>query len=135
MRIELASIGPDSNPNWIEVRDKKIKGGDLFAVHEANEVPIDEDGRTTSVSFLKLEDDQFAALAQRVITAWSFPGVPLPASVAAAKSVIGDLEEDDFWKLHAALKPMLDKIRAAARRTQKRRQQTDAVVHRQAPAA
>jgi hypothetical protein len=110
MRIELASIGPDGTPNWIETRDK-IKGGDIFAVHEANEVPIDEDGRTSAVSFLKLEDAQFAALAQRVITAWSFP-VPLPGSAAAAKSVISDLEEDDFWKLHAALKPMLDKIKA-----------------------
>ena len=110
MKIELVSTGPDGAPNWIEVRDK-IKGGDIFAVREANEVPIDEDGRTTSVSFLKLEDAQFAALAQRVITAWSFQ-VPLPASVAAAKSVISDLDEDDFWTLHAALKPMLDKIKA-----------------------
>lgn len=110
MRVELASAGPDGGPNWIEVRDK-IKGGDIFAVHEASEIPIGEDGRTTSVSYQGLDDAQFAALAQRVITAWSFQ-VPLPASVAAAKSVISDLEEDDFWKLLAALRPMLDKIKA-----------------------
>lgn len=110
MRIELVSIGPDGGPNWIEVRDK-IKGGDIFAVHEASEIPIGEDGRTTSVSYQGLDDAQFAALAQRLITAWSFQ-VPLPPSVAAAKSVISDLEEDDFWKLHAALRPMLDKIKA-----------------------
>ena len=89
MRIELASIGPDNSPNWIEVRDK-IKGGDIFAVHEASEIPVDQDGRTTSVSYQGLEDAQFAALAQRVITAWSFQ-VPLPGSVAQAKSVISDL--------------------------------------------
>jgi hypothetical protein len=110
VRIELASIGPDGNPNWIDVRDK-IKGGDIFAVHEASEVPIDDGGRTTSISFEGLQDAQFAALAQRVITAWSFPGVPLPTSAVAARSVISDLEEDDFWKLNAALKPMLDKIK------------------------
>ena len=110
MRIELASIGPDSSPNWIEVRDK-IKGGDIFAVHEASEIPVDQDGRTTSVSYQGLEDAQFAALAHRVITGWSFQ-VPLPGSVAQAKSVISDLEEDDFWKLYTSLKPTLDKIKA-----------------------
>ena len=109
MRIELVSIGPDGGPNWIEIRDK-IKGGDIFAVHDATEVPLDEEGRTTSISYEGLGDAQFATLAQRVITGWSFP-VPLPASVAAAKSVISDLDEDDFWKLRGALKPMLDKIK------------------------
>ena len=110
MRIELARTGPDGGPNWIEVRDK-IKGGDIFAVHDASEVQLDQDGRTTSVSYQGLADAQFAALAQRVITAWSFL-VPLPGSAVAAKSVISDLEEDDFWKLNAALQPLLDRIKA-----------------------
>ena len=113
MRIELVTEQPDgSGPHWIDVRDR-IKGGDIFAVHEASEVPLDADGRTTAISYQKLDDDQFAALAQRVITAWSFP-VPVPASVAAAKSVISDLEEDDYWKLYTELKPTLDKIKAGA---------------------
>lgn len=110
MRIELPSQHPDGSSNWIDVRDK-IKGGDIFAVHEASEVPLDEEGRTTSVSYQGLADAQFAALAQRVITAWSFQ-VPLPSSAGAAKSVISDLEEDDFWKLNAALQPMLDRIKS-----------------------
>ncbi len=110
MRIELVSVGPDGGPNWIEVRDK-IKGGDIFAVHEASEVPLDPDGRTTAISYQKLDDAQYAALAQRMITAWSFQ-VPLPASVEAARSVISDLDEDDFWALYTALKPKLDKIKS-----------------------
>jgi len=108
-RIELLSQQPDGSVNWIDIREK-IKGGDIFAVHDAAQVPIAQDGNATSVSYQGLDDAQFAALAHRLITAWSFQ-VPLPGSVAAAKSVISDLEEEDFWKLHAALRPMLDKIK------------------------
>ena len=110
MRVELVSQQPDGAVNWIDVREK-IKGGDIFAVHDAAEVPIGQDGNATSISYQGLDDAQFAALAHRLITAWSFQ-VPLPGSAAAARSVISDLEEDDFWKLHAALRPTLDKIKS-----------------------
>ena len=110
-RIELPSMGPDGNPNWIEIRDK-IKGGDIFAVHEASEIPLDEDGRTSSVSYEGLWDAQFAALAQRLITAWSFPApVPAQNDFAAADVIIGDaLDLDDYAALEEAVQPLMDKI-------------------------
>lgn len=109
MRVELLSSQPDGTVNWIDVRDK-IKGGDIFAVHEAAEVPIGDDGRPARMSFQKMDDDQFIALVQRVITGWSFQ-VPLPGSFAAAKSVLSDLEGDDLKKLKSEMKPLLDAVK------------------------
>jgi hypothetical protein len=104
MRIELA------NDQWIEVRDR-IKGGDIAAVQDAGKIALDEDGRPAEVSYQGIDARQFRALAQRMITAWSFQ-VPLPSSLAAATSVIDDLDEDDYWALYGGLKPKLDKIKA-----------------------
>ena len=111
MRIELFSIGPDGSPNWIEVREQ-IKGGDIFAVHDAAIVPVDPaTGQTTELSYQKMDDTQFIALFQRVVTGWSFQ-VPLPGSVAAAKSVLSDLEGDDLKKLKAEMDPLLKKVKS-----------------------
>ena len=109
MRIELVSKGPDGAGNWIDVRDT-IKGGDIFAVHEASEVPLGEDGRPAAMSFQKLEDDQLIALAQRVVTGWSFQ-VPLPGSAAQMKGVLSDLEAADLRKFRAEMKPLLDAVK------------------------
>jgi len=110
MRIELLSQQADgSGPNWIEVRDA-IKGGDIFAVHEANQVELGEDGRAAKISFQKADDDALIALSQRVITGWSFQ-VPLPGSFAAAKGVLSDLEGADLRKFRAEMKPLLDLVR------------------------
>jgi hypothetical protein len=106
MRIELFSIGPDGNPNWVDVRET-VKGGDVFAVHEAAQVPVDDTGRTTALSYQKMDDDRLIALFQRIVTGWSFQ-VPLPGSFAAAKSVLSDFEGNDLKKLRAEIKPMLD---------------------------
>jgi hypothetical protein len=103
MRIELA------NDQWIEVREA-IKGGDIFAVHEANVVPLDEDGRPAAYSFQKGDDDALIALAQRVITAWSFQ-VPLPQTFEQAKSVLSDLEGGDLKKFRAEMRPLLNLVR------------------------
>jgi len=103
MRIEL------TNGQWIEVRED-IKGGDIFAVHEANVVPLNEDGRASAISFQKAEDDALIALAQRMITGWSFQ-VPLPQSFAAAKSVLSDLSGPDLKRFKAEMKPLLDQVR------------------------
>jgi hypothetical protein len=109
MRIELLSIHPDGSPNWIDVRDE-IKGGDIFAVREASKVPLAEDGRPAEMSFQRLEDDQLIALSHRVITGWSFQ-VPLPGSVAAARSVLSDLSGADLRKFRAGMKPLLDLVK------------------------
>ena len=109
MRIELASKQADGSPAWIEVRED-IKGGDIFAVHEANVVPLNEDGRASAISFQKAEDDALIALAQRMITGWSFQ-VPLPQSFAAAKSVLSDLSGPDLKRFKAEMKPLLDQVR------------------------
>ena len=106
MRIELVSTGPDGNPNWVEIREE-IKGGDIFAVRKASKVPLGEDGRPAEMSFQGLEDDQLVALAQRVITGWSFP-VPVPGSLEAAWSVLSDFSGADLRKFRAGLKPLLD---------------------------
>jgi hypothetical protein len=109
VRVELPSRQPDGTPNWIDIRET-IKGGDIFAVHEANIVKLDDNGRATEISFQKAEDDQLIALAQRVITGWSFQ-VPLPAGFAAAKSVLSDLEGPDLKKFRAAVRPLLDQVK------------------------
>ena len=111
MRIELYTTGPDGTPNWIEIRDK-IKGGDIYAVHDASEVPVDPvTGQTTTISYQKLDDAQFNALFQRLVTGWSFQ-VPLPGSVAAAKSVLSDLDGDDWNKVRAEMDPLLKKVKS-----------------------
>ena len=104
MRIEL------TNDQWIECRDE-IKGGDIFAVRKASKVPLGEDGRPSEMSFQGLEDDQLIALAQRVITGWSFQ-VPLPGSVKAAESVLSDLSGADLKKFRAGMKPLLDLVKS-----------------------
>ena len=109
MRIELASQQPDgSGPAWIDVRDT-IKGGDIFAVREANQVDLDEDGRATRISFQKAEDDRLIALAQRVVTGWSFQ-VPLPKTFAQMKSVLSDFEVRDLRRFRDGMKPLLDAV-------------------------
>jgi hypothetical protein len=116
MRIELLSAQPDGSVNWIEVREL-IKGGDIFAVHEANEVALGEDGRPTKISFQAADDNALIALSSRVITGWSFQ-VPIPASfadpkqsVSAARGVLSDLEGRDLRKFQAEMKPLLDLVR------------------------
>jgi hypothetical protein len=110
MRIELFSHAPDGGPNWIDVREA-IKGGDIFAVREAAVVPLDDEGRATSMSFQAMDDAQFIALFHRVVTGWSFQ-TPLPIpSVADARSLLSDLEADDLKKVRADMKPLLDKVK------------------------
>lgn len=112
MRIELFSTNPaDGQPNWIEIRTA-IKGGDIFAVREAAIVPLDDEGRAAAMSFQAMDDNQFIALFHRVVTGWSFQGVPLPIpSVAAARSLLSDLEADDLKKVKAEMRPLLDKVK------------------------
>jgi hypothetical protein len=117
MRIELVSKQDDgSGPHWIEVREG-IKGGDIFAVHEANEVELNDDGRPTRISFQAADDRALIALASRVITGWSFQ-VPVPASFAdprqafqAARGVLSDLEGADLKKFRVEMRPLLDLVR------------------------
>jgi malate synthase len=133
-RIELTTTSPDGEKNWIDIRET-IKGGDIMAVGDAAVVKLDADGRATEMSFAKVENDQFAALAQRLITAWSFP-VPLPGTAETAKSVISDLEEEDYWRLRDELQPVLDRLKGGRRTDPKSGDvRADAVVSRQAPEA
>src|SRR5215475_4483259 len=103
MRVELA------NDQWIDVREA-IKGGDIFAVHEANVVPLNDDGRAAAISFQKAEDDALIALAQRVITGWSFQ-VPLPQTFGQMKGVLSDFSGPDLKKFRAEMRPLLALVR------------------------
>ena len=116
MRIELLSDSPSGEKNWVEVREV-IKGGDIFAVREANEVELDDSGRAARISFQKAEDDRLIALSARVITAWSFQGVPVPSvqqspksAFAAARGVLSDLDARDLRAFRAGMRPLLELV-------------------------
>ncbi len=109
MRIELLSADPASGGlNYVDVRDA-IKAGDLFAVREANQFELDDSGRATRISFQKAEDDRLIALAQRVVTGWSFQ-VPLPKTFAQMKAVLSDFEVADLRKFREGMRPLLDAV-------------------------
>lgn len=135
MRVELFSTNPaDGQPNWIEVREN-IKGGDIFAVREAAIVPLDDEGRAASMSFQAMEDSQLIALFHRVVTAWSFT-TPLPIpSVAAARSLLSDLEGRDLKKVRAEMKPLLDLVKDDGPDSKSGDIPADAVDDRPAPEA
>lgn len=134
MRIELFSTGPDGQPNYIDVREA-IKGGDIFAVREAAIVPLDDEGRAAAMSFQAMEDSQLIALFQRVVTGWSFQ-TPLPIpSVAAARSLLSDLEGRDLKKVRAEMRPLLDLVKDDGPDSKSGDIPADAVDDRPAPPA
>jgi hypothetical protein len=101
-RVELPSGG------WIEYRTG-LKASDKFAVQDAVVLEYTDGearkirGGTTNV--------MRNALLARIITAWSFEGIPIPAQNIAGVDTLGDtLDIDDYNVLAEDVSSLLDKV-------------------------
>ena len=109
MRVELPSGG------WAELRDK-LKGGDRVAAMRAVRLEL-EDGRTTIEGSVEAQISM--ALLSRLITAWSFEGVPAPAQHVNPVTVLEDLDLDDYNTLCEAIIPYVEKVTPRPNRPQR----------------
>jgi hypothetical protein len=101
-RIELPSGG------WIEYRTN-LKANDKFAVQDAIIIEL-SDGETRKVHGGTSNLMRNALLA-RIITAWSFEGIPIPSLNIAGVETLGDtLDIDDYNKLAEAVEELLEKV-------------------------
>jgi hypothetical protein len=101
-RIELPSGG------WIEYRTD-LKANDKFAVQDAIIIEL-SDGDTRKVHGGTSNLMRNALLA-RIITAWSYEGIPVPAMNIAGVETIGDtLDIDDYNALAEEVNPLLEKV-------------------------
>ena len=109
----------------MEVRDN-MTPGDRFAVMDAAELTIEEDGRS---HIRGAASAQWKAFLTRMITDWSYAstkGVPIPA--AAGPQVLDeypDLEDDDE-ALSEALRPRYERITRRRPTAQRQPSQTSA---------
>lgn len=94
--------------NWIDYRTD-LKASDKFYVQDALVLEYDEnDRRRVRVGALNVMRN---ALLVRVITAWSFTGVPVPSQNIAGTETIGDiLDIEDYDALTEAVSPLLEKV-------------------------
>jgi hypothetical protein len=101
-RIELPS------ENWIEYRTS-LKANDKFAVQDAIILEFTE-GEARKVHGGTSNTMRNALLA-RIITAWSFEGIPIPSMNIAGVETIGDtLDIDDYNALAEAVNELLEKV-------------------------
>lgn len=102
VRVELPSEA------WVEYRDD-LKANDKFAVQDALVIEL-TDGETRKVHGGTSNVMRNALLA-RIITAWSYPGIPVPAQNIAGVDTIGDtLDIDDYNALSEEVNPLLEKV-------------------------
>ncbi len=116
MRVELPSTRPDGTHNWVEMRDR-IRPLDQPAVQEAAyKTTIEVLPNGTEVRHVATggaEARMRFALLARVITAWSFDGVPVPsANIAKPEEVLDGAfaDEDDWNTVCDAVQPMFDRL-------------------------
>lgn len=102
VRVELPS------ENWVEYRDD-LKANDKFAVQDAIVIEL-SDGETRKVHGGTSNLMRNALLA-RIITAWSYPGIPIPSQNIAGVETIGDtLDIDDYNALSDSVETLLEKV-------------------------
>jgi hypothetical protein len=94
--------------NWIDYRDNLL-AADKFAVQDAIVFEYDDSDkrrfRAGSTNTMR------NALLHRIITAWSYQGVPVPSQNIAGVETIGEmLDIDDYNALAEAVAPLLDKV-------------------------
>jgi hypothetical protein len=132
LRVELPSKRPGGTENnWVELRDR-IRPLDRPAIQEAGfRVTIESRDDGTEVRHVTGGGQsmmQFALLA-RVITAWSFDGVPVPSqNIAKGEDVLDSVftDEDDWDVICEAVQPMLDRILSGRPKTETKTEESPA---------
>lgn len=93
---------------WVDYRDN-LKSADKFAVQDAIVLEYDEDNKRQMRA--GVTNVMRNALLARIITAWSYPGIPVPAQNIAGVEIIGEtMDIDDYNALAEAVTPLLDKV-------------------------
>jgi hypothetical protein len=96
-----------SNGNWAELRDiEQLNAGDRLAVRRVNTVPTDD---TTGVP-ASWKDEMRVALLGEIITAWSYPGWPIPSITPDRKTAVLQVPLKDYNELTMAVEPYLDVV-------------------------
>lgn len=100
MRIDL----PDGH--WAEIRAvEEMKAGDLLAARRAIQVPVSTNGATTVSA--GVTDDMRNALLARLITAWSYEGLPVPSLSPAS---LEELPIAAYRRLCDAVEPHMELV-------------------------
>src|SRR5487761_1226841 len=101
MRVELTEGA------WADVRDiGELRNKDRKAINKAIVLHIDEDNRPVIAG--SMDDDMTDALLKRVITGWSFAGLPLPADDPDS---LDKLTLEDYDKLAEATREHMKLLR------------------------
>jgi hypothetical protein len=102
MRVELPSGA------WVELREN-LKAADKFAVQDA--IVLNFSDTKTQTLGAGVQNKMRNALLQRVITAWSYVGVPVPSQNHQGADSIGEVMDlDDYNALERAVEPLLAKV-------------------------
>ena len=117
-RVDLSSKQPDGSPNWAEYRDR-LSVQDRIAANSAVKFTFEPtpDGKGERRQVTGGNDERMkVALAARLITAWSFPGVPVPSQNIADPEELLDsvLDLDDWDKVSEAIDPLFQRVLGAA---------------------
>ena len=113
-RVDLPGKQPDGSPNWVEYRDK-LTVQDRIAANSAIkftfEAAPDGNGEVRKVTGGN-DDRMRVALLARLITAWSFPGVPVPSqNIADPEELISSqLDLDDYDAVSDAIEPLFQRV-------------------------
>lgn len=113
-RIDLPSTQPNGAANWVEYRDR-LSVEDRIAANSAVQFTFEPspDGKSEVRKVTGGNDERMkVALAAKLITAWSFPGVPVPAQNIAdpAELISSTLDLDDWDALGEAIDPLFQRI-------------------------
>lgn len=93
---------------WVDYRSN-LKAGDKFAVQDA--VILEYDANEKRQMRAGVSNVMRNALLTRIITAWSYVGIPVPAQNIAGVETIGDVMDiEDYNALAEAVTPLLDKV-------------------------
>lgn len=102
-RLELPS------GNWVEYRTA-LKASDKFSTQDAVVLEYENEGEKRTLR-AGMTNTMRNALLTRIITAWSFEGIPVPGVNIAGPDTLGDtLDIDDYNALAEAVAPLLDKV-------------------------
>lgn len=117
-RTDLPSKQPDGSQNWVEYRDR-LSVQDRIAANSAVKFTFEAapDGKGEVRKVTGGNDERMkVALAAQVITAWSFPGIPVPSqNIADPEELIAStLDLDDWDAVSEAIDPLFQRILGAA---------------------